>query len=200
MRRVVPLVLALALLAACAAGCGGDDEQGGPSTLPDNAAPADPVALTGRATVLALDPQTVGVLDDNNVAITPVAPARVTAAGVALPVTGGEIRPDTLAGRIEHDGGLAIRDGERRVVLRDFVIDTGSGQVTAETGAGRIPVLDLDLSLGKRRDTGRVIGLRGVPATLSAPAARALDDALALAVLAAGLPIARAALELTTGQ
>ena len=192
MRLRVPSLLILALMVPVLAACGGSDESGGPSTVPNSGAPEQPLRLTGVATTLDLDPQTIGVLDDNNVTLTPIAPARRSAEGVRFPITGGEVRPDTFSGRIRHAGGLSISDGRRRVLLRDFVIETRTGQITADTGAGRIPILNLDFSSGKRADVGPTIALTDVPVKLTAAAAAAIDEALSISVLTASIPIARA--------
>lgn len=191
MRRPVPLLLALALLVPvpALAACGGSDESGGPSTIPSGSAPAAPVTLTGVATNLDLDPQTVGVLDDNNITIVPIPPARRSALGIKLPIVGGVLRPDSLSGTIEHAGGIALSDGVRRVVLRRLIIDTRTGQVTADAGAGRLPILNLDLSSGKRLDIGSTVALGDIPVTLAAGAARALDAGLRTSVLTASIPI-----------
>lgn len=191
MRRLVSLPPLLALI-ACAlvlAACGGGDTQGGPSTIPDSSAPDRPVALTGVATNLDLDPQTVGVLDDNNVSVTPIPPARRSAVGIRFPIVGGSVRPDSLDGTIEHAGGIALSDGVRRIVLRRLIIDTRTGQLTADAGSGRLPILNLDFSSGKRRDVGSTYRLVDVPATLAAGAASAIDGALRTSVLTASIPI-----------
>ena len=199
MRRPVPLLLTLVLLASAPAlaACGGEETQGGPSTIPDSSAPDRPVALTGVATNLNLDPQTVGILDDNNVSITPIPPARRSATGISFPIAGGEVRPDSLDGRIEHSGGIALSDGVRRISLRRLIIDTRTGQLTADAGSGRLPILNLDLPSGKRRDAGGVFVLANIPVTLAAGAAAAIDEALRIPVLTASIPIGFATVRAT---
>ncbi len=191
MRRPVPLLLTLALLvlAPVLAACGGGDTQGGPSTIPDSAAPEQPVTLTGVATNLDLDPQTVGILDDNNVSITPIPPATRSAIGIRFPIVSGRVRPDSLDGTIVHSGGIALSDGVRRVTLRRLVIDTRTGQITADAGTGRLPILNLDLASGKRRDTGDTYRLVNIPVKLAAGAAAAIDAGLRIPVLTASIPI-----------
>lgn len=189
MRRVLPTALLVALVVLLAA-CGGSDEQGGPSTTPATGPAQAPVALTGGSTTLAIDIQTAGVLADNGLEIAAVAPAREISSGVRdttlrFPISGGEARPDTLAGRIEHRGGLSVGDGTRRVIFRRLVVDTVARQLTADAGAGRIPLLNLGVALGKLSEQGGAVELAGVPATLTATAARAMSDALATAVLRA---------------
>lgn len=199
MRRPVPLLLTLVLLvcAPALAACGGGDTQGGPSTIPDPSAPDRPVALNGVATNLDLDPQTVGILDDNNVSITPIPPARRSALGIRFPIVGGEVRPDSLDGRIEHAGGIALSDGVRRISLRRLIIDTRTGQLTADAGSGRLPILNLDFASGKRLDVGGVFTLGNIPVKLAAGAAAAIDEALRIPVLTASIPIGFATVRAT---
>lgn len=194
MRRIrltVVLLLAAGLLPAC----GGSDEGGGPSTMPASGPAASPVTLTGGSTNLDLDPQTVGVLDDNDVTIVPIPPARDSSLGVRLPIVGGTLRPDTFDGTIRHAGGLAITDGVRRISVRSLVLDTRTGQLSGDAGAGRIPLLNLDLSSGRRLDAGGTVALGNIPATLTSAAAHAIDDGLHTSVLTPSLPMAFATVQ-----
>jgi len=190
MRRPARLVLTIALaallpaLAAC-----GSDTQGGPSTIPAAGAPAQPVALTGVATTIALDPLTVGLLGDNNVSVVPLPPARRLADGIRFPITSGDVRPDTLRGTIRHAGGIVLTNGSKRVVLSDVVINSATGQLYANAGSGSLPVLNLDLSAGRRLDADGGIVLADVPATLASGAAHALSEALNVSVLTPALEI-----------
>ncbi len=198
MRRPARLFLTIALaallpvLAAC-----GSDTQGGPSTIPAAGAPAQPVALTGVATTIALDPLTVGLLDDNNVTVVPIPPARRAAEGIRFPITSGDVRPDTLAGTIHHAGGLALTNGTKRVVLSDFVVNTGTGQLSANAGSGSLQLLNLDLASGKRLDAGGRLVLADIPATLTSGAAHALSEALNVSVLTPSLEIGVAVISVT---
>src|SRR5687768_12850321 len=101
----------------------------------------------GGATTLALDPGTAQALTDLGVAVSPLRPARAGDAGVAFPVTGGRLDPETYAGRIRHTGGLQLRAGGTRVRVRNFVIRIDeSPDLTAKVAGGpRISLLDLDL-------------------------------------------------------
>lgn len=187
MRRALLTATLLALVMLISA-CGGSDEQGGPSTAPSTGPEQAPVALSGGSTTLAIDIQTAGVLVDNGIEIAAVPPARELSSGVRdtrlrFPISGGEARPDTLAGRIEHRGGLSISDGRDRVVFRDVAVNTVTGQLTADAGAGRIALLNLAVGDGTLSEQDGAVELAAVPATLDANAARALTDVLATAVL-----------------
>ena len=198
MRRPARLALTIVLaallpaLAAC-----GSDTQGGPSTIPDSGTRTQPVALTGVATTIALDPLTVGVLSDNNISWAPIPPARRAAEGIRFPITSGDVRPDTLAGVIHHAGGIALTNGRLRVTLGDIVINTKTGQLTADAGSGPVPLMNLDLSSGKRLDGGNRLVLGEIPTTLTSGAAHALSEALNAPVFTPALPIGFAVISVT---
>ena len=107
-----------------------------------------------------------------------------------FPITSGEVRPDTLAG---NDRAQRRRwrspTARRSVVLRDFVINTGTGQLTADAGSGRVALLNLDFASGKRIGGGNRVALVDIPTTLTARAARELGVALNVSVLTPALQI-----------
>ncbi len=166
-------------------------------------APADATTLKtalGSGTVhvtIALDPLTVGVLSDNNISWAPIPPARRAAEGIRFPITSGDVRPDTLAGTIRHAGGIALTNGRLRVTLRDIVINTTTGQLSADAGSGRVQLMNLDLSSGKRADVGNRYVLAQIPATLTSGAAHALSEALNVSVFTPALPIGIAVISAT---
>lgn len=189
MRRALLTAVLLSLVALLSA-CGSSDEQGGPSLAPASGPAPAPFAPPAGSTTLAIDIQTAGVLEDNGLELAAVAPARETGSSprdlaLHFPIIGGEIRPDTFSGRIEHRGGLSVSDGRHRVVFRDVVVNTAARQLTADAGAGRIPLLNLDLGPGKNSERTGILELSGVLATLAAPAANAISAALKTAVLRA---------------
>ena len=97
--------------------------------------------------MLALDPGTAEVLTENKVEVAPVGPASAGDDGIAFPITGGEVDSETLAGTIDHSGGLEFSAGKTSVALTDFVVDTAAGTLTATTPDGaELVTLDLDLT------------------------------------------------------
>jgi len=133
--------------------------------------------LKRGATTLALDPATARALTDLGVTVSPLAPARARDAGIAFPVTGGRLDPDTYAGRIRHSGGLALNAGDTGVRVRNFVIRIDeSPDLTAKVvGGPRISLLDLDLSGAEIERRGKRLTVAGVAATLSVDGAAALN-------------------------
>jgi len=188
-RRYLRLPLAAALVAALALGlvaCGDDDDDAAEATT--TAAPAT-LTLTGEGTTLSLDTATAGVLADNQVEVAPIDPATAGDTGITFPITGGSVESESLAGTIEHSGGLMFSAGGTDLELTDFVIDTAAGTLTATAGDAQVPILDVDLSGLQRSDDGGVIVLEGITVTLSADGAGALNDTFGVTLFEEGLAI-----------
>jgi hypothetical protein len=195
MRKRFPLlaVLALAVLSLGVAACGDDEEDTTATTETEaETAMAEPMqlALTGEETVLVLDSGTADVLAENKVKVEPVDPAGTSGDGIGFPITGGEVESESLAGTIEHSGGLVFSAGGTEVEVTDFVVDTAAGTLTATTADGaELALLDLDLSALERTDDGGVIVADGITAALTADAATALNDAFGVELFEEGLAI-----------
>ncbi len=186
MRRkwLFPAVLALiASLALIAAACGDDDDDDATT-----AAEVTTLTLTGESTTLALDADTATVLTDNGIEVAPVDPATAGDDGISFPITGGEVDAETLAGTINHSGGLAFTAGGTTLELTDFVIDTTNGTLTATAGGDQVTILDVDLTALERTD-GDTITLTGITTTLSADGAAALNSTFDVELFEEGIPI-----------
>jgi Htaa len=183
-------VIAVLATALVAAGCGDDDEGEATAGGGDQATQSSQqLRLTGEDTTLVLDSGTAMVLEENKVEVAPVDPAGPGGDGIAFPITGGEVDAESLAGTIEHSGGLAFSAGETTVELTDFVVDTRAGTLTATVGQGQVPILSLDLSGLERTMEGGAIVASGISATLTAEAAQALNDAFGVSIFEEGLAI-----------
>ena len=192
--RLLPLVLACAALTLGA--CGGVSGKGGPSTLPTA---ADPVTLTGGAAILAIDPQTAGLLEDNAITLTAVAPATMKASAVSFPITTGQVDGVSLGGTIDHQGGVRFASDAASVVLRDLHVDTRARQVTAAAGGGRLPLFDLDQRTLSGSVTGGRLNATGVVALLSPRASQALNAALKVSVFTPKLIIGDVSIDASAG-
>jgi hypothetical protein len=153
------------------------------------------VAFDGGATTLALDTGTAQALTGLGVTPSVVAPGTAGPAGLAFPITGGELSTGELSGRIPHAGGIALTAGATRVELKDFVIllDESGSALTARVGDGaaRVP-LALDLSAARvGLSRGRAV-VTGAKVALTAEAAAALNAAFRVSALTAGLPLGTA--------
>ncbi len=194
--RLPMVVAALAAMALLVAACGDDDSE----TTTDGTAGAQTLTLNGEDTVLALDSGTAKVLKQNDVAVAPIDPASAGDDGIAFPITGGEVDSESLAGTIDHSGGLTFSAGGTDVALTDFVIDTAAGTLSASTAdGGDLVVLDVDLAGLQRSDEGGAIVLTGITTTLSDDAAGALNDAFSVKLFEGGLAIGDVTVTATAG-
>ena len=153
------------------------------------AAAGEELTLTGEDTTLVLDTSTATVLTGLGVKVAPIGPATSANGGIAFPITGGSVASDTLAGTIEHSGGLRFSAGGTNVDVTDFVVDTTAGSLTATAGYAQLPLLGLDLTGLERSMEGDTIVASGIKATLAEEAATALNTAFKVDAFQAGLPI-----------
>ena len=131
-------------------------------------------------TTLKLDPAAIAALTGLGVAPAPIAPARALAADtLAFPIT-NSFRSALRSGQIRHSGGISLTAGATTVELTDFVIDPLRGQLTAQVGAARVPILSLDLSRARLSLGFGTLRLGPVGGSLTAVAAGALDAAFGL--------------------
>jgi hypothetical protein len=94
----------------------------------------------------------------------------------------------TFTGLIRHSGGLSLTKGPTRVELTRFDIGIdGTTQLTALVGGSRVPILDLDLAGLTQNIDGLDVTLGNVPATLTAQAAAALNQAFGTTAFSEGL-------------
>ena len=176
------LALMVALSLALAAVACGDDEGGG-------GADGQELTLNGEKTVLTLNEGVVAVLGQNKVKVAPVEPAGPDDAGVQFPITGGSVNSETLAGTIEHSGGLVFTVGRDTLEVTDFVADTESGQLIATAGAAELPILALDLTRVKKSTEGGAIVASGITASLTGYGASAMNAILGVKIFKEGLAL-----------
>lgn len=153
------------------------------------------VPVEDGQTNLHLNAATAKALSDLGVSVAPVGPARADGLRVSFPIDGGRIDPETAAGTIDHEGGLAFTSGRATVRVTDFTVRTNVSKpyLAARVGNGRIRLLNLDLSDAAviRRGPGRVgTWAVRVRSTLTAQAAAALNAAFGSS-LTGGIAIGR---------
>ena len=180
----IPLaILTVGALSLGVAACGDDDGDKTTSTA------GTELTLDGQDTTLKLDPATADVLKENKVEVAPIEPATAGDEGISFPITGGQVNSDTLAGTIDHSGGLKFSAGGKDVELIDFVVDTTAGTLTAKAGGADLPTLTLDLKGLSKTTEGDVIVATGVTTSLTVDAANALNDAFDVKVFKKGIPM-----------
>ncbi len=150
---VIALAAGLAItLSACATDTVEDEGSGAapsaPSAPPAPSAPSakpSPVAaldsLTGKQTAVTLDPSFLAGLEMLKLKPGVVAPATLTGAKIAFPITSGNVtyfEPDSgvepfVQGEIMHaKSGLSLTGGGKVVEITDFVVDPEESVATAK--------------------------------------------------------------------
>ena len=182
---IAVIVLAGAVTVAASAHGGGGDKEA--------------VAIDGGATLLTVDAGTLEALSGAGFTVEPIEPAQVSQAAsgevtFAFPIAWGSLAASDLSGKIKHRGGLNLSNGETTVGVRNFVIDTSTGVLTAKVvgSRDRIPLLNLDLTNLQAFVLDDSAVLRGVGATLTAEAATALNAAFETELFTEGLNVGTA--------
>lgn len=158
------------------------------------AAPAEAstaVHLTGGSTALTVDRGTLGVLTANKVAVTPIKGATASGRTFTFPIKGGKVDATTLAGDIDHNGGLSFAAGGKKLEVQDFVINAGKKTLTAKVRGTdtRIPLLELDLGKAHiTKGTSQVV-VSNVGASLTGTAAAALNKTFGVHLFKEGLTV-----------
>lgn len=156
---------------------------------------ANTVKLDNGETSLHLNTATAGVLADNGVSVAPIGSADASGTRVDFPISGGNIVPNTGAGTYNHQGsGLRLSAGGTQVDLRNFIVNSRNGTVSAVVGGSRVTILTLDTSDAAviRRGPGKIgTYIVRVQADLSGAAAAALNAAFDTKVFAAGINLGR---------
>jgi hypothetical protein len=188
--RILGVLALLALVAASFAG--------------GATAQATSLTLVGDKTKLMTDPETTKILLANGISPRPVGktgfdvpPRNKNSVRYSFPITGGTLDATTLAGTIDHSGGINFVNtaNGRNLLLTDFRIEIGSDPgLTAAVGGTdlRVRILDLDLSRAKILSQGRVLRVKNVDARLTETAAGALNASLGVSFFAAGIDLGTA--------
>lgn len=178
--------------------------------LPGSAAAATgsagTVHLDGIRTTLTTDPATTGVLVSNGILPLPVGPTTVAprfgSDGLSLrygfPITGGRVNAATLAGFINHSGGLRfvnIANGHTLTLTNFRVrISDHPGLTAAVNGdpSVRVRILNLDLGHAAVHKHPPRVTVSKVKATLTQTAASALNSALGVSFFSKGITLGTA--------
>jgi hypothetical protein len=133
--------IVVAALAGCSQSGSGDASQSGAgsSSAPTSSAAPTPALMTavgGKTTQITLDAGFVSALKSLKLTPGTIGTATLSSAGVlTFPITGGNVTyydPSTgvrpyVQGELDHNGsGLSLTAGDKKVELKDFVIDPGN--------------------------------------------------------------------------
>jgi hypothetical protein len=171
-----------------------------------NAAAAPTVRLDGVRTTLWTDAATTRVLLANKIVPLPArgtgVDVRWTSAGPSIgyrfPIAGGHVDAATLAGRIDHTGGLRfvnLANGKTLRLTRFRIVIDAHPHLTAIVNGDpklRVPILRLDLSKASVVKPLPSVRVGNVGAYLNATAAAALNDALGVSFFAPGIRLGTA--------
>jgi hypothetical protein len=143
--------------------------------------------VIGKSTDVRVNRAVSAALRHAGIVVTAVAPATARRT-LHFPVSGGQIVVSTLAGTVDHIGGLAFRRSSKSVMVTNFVINTSTKQLTATVGGHSMPIFDLNLSLPKsaRGPHGPVIASK-IKLTVTSRAATALNSRLGASTFKAGI-------------
>ena len=171
-----------------------------------SAAAAPTVQLDGVRTTLWTDPATTKVLVANH--IVPVATKGTsvqirhtpqgTSIGFGFPIPWGRVDAATLAGQINHTGGLRFvnQANGKKLALTNFriVIDAHPHLTAAVNGDPkvRVSILRLDLSKATVSKPLPYVRVGNVGAYLNSTAAGALNNALGVSFFAPGIKLGTA--------
>ena len=198
---IAVLVAAGFVVAAC--GGGGHTSAGSPAAT-SGGTPPSPLAtakyrparatVIGKSTHVVVNPALVAALKQAGITVTAVAPATAKTT-LHFPVTGGQIVVPTLAGTVDHTGGLTFSHSGKSVTLTNSVINTNTRRLTATVGGVSVPVFDLNLASSRHAGLphGTVIA-SNIKLTVTSQAATALNSELGVSIFKAGMHFGIAAL------
>jgi hypothetical protein len=152
------------------------------------------VDIDGGSTSLTVATGTLKVLTDNGVKVTPIKGATAKGRTFTFHITEGDVDATTLAGTIEHSGGLQFAAGGKKLRVQDFVIDTRKSVLTARVSGTKTRITLLHLNLKNAHITkGKTqIVVSNVSATLSGTAAAVLNKTFKVSLFKEGLAIGTA--------
>jgi len=177
-----------------------------PGTAAAATGSAGAVHLNGVRTTLTTDPATTGVLVGKGILPLPVGRATIVPRsgphGLSLrygfPITGGRVNAESLAGFINHSGGLRfvnVATGHT-LTLTGFRIriseHPGLTALVNRDRSMRVRILNLNLSHAKVAKHPPFVKVSNVKATLTQPAASALNGALGVSFFSKGITLGTA--------
>jgi hypothetical protein len=152
--------------------------------------------VIGKSTDVIVNPAVSAALKHAGITVTGIAPATAKTT-MLFPVSGGQIVVATLAGTINHSGGLTFSHSGKSVTLTNFVIDTNTKQLTATADGQSTPIFDLNLASLKRVSgpSGTLVA-SNIKLTVTSQAATALNSDLDVSTFKAGMNFGIATLTL----
>ena len=191
------VIVAAGLVVAACGTSSGSSKTSGSSTAATNGTSSSTWATTtyasrqatviGKNTNVVVNPAVSAALKHAGITVTAVAPAtgRTT---LHFPVSGGQIVVATLAGTVDHTGGLTFSRSGKNVTLSSFVINTNAKQLTATVGGQSMPIFDLNLATPKRaRGPHGTVVANSITLIVTSQATAALNSGLGVSTFKAGM-------------
>ena len=142
--------------------------------------------VVGKSSDIVVNPAVSAALKQADITVTAVAPATANTT-LRFPVSGGQVVLATLAGTIDHTGGVIFSHSGKRVTLTNLVIKTKAKHLTATVGAQPMPIFDLSLASAQRAGGSHdSIVESNIKLTVTPRAAAALDSGLGVSTFKAG--------------
>jgi hypothetical protein len=192
---IAVIVTAGLVVAACGSGSGG-----GNTSVRSNAATSGTTSGTsatttyvaahatviGKSTTVIVNPAVSAALKHAGITVSAVAPATAKTR-LRFPVSGGQIVVATLAGTVDHTGGLTFRHSGKSVTLTNFVINTKTKQLTATVSGRSMLIFNLNHARPQSvsRPHGTVVA-SNIKLTVTSQAATALNSDLGVSTFKAG--------------
>jgi hypothetical protein len=149
--------------------------------------------LASGATKLTLDRSFLALLKQNGVRLSATAPAKLTGGSVSFPVTGGKFDPAAGRGKVEHEGALVFKAGNRSVPVKALQLKTTQRRspFSAKVGGSQLKLATVRALTVARAGFGERIAVARL--ALSAKLATRLGKKLRLeGVFREGLPLGSA--------
>ena len=147
---------------------------------------SDQATVVGKSTDVVVNPAVSAALKHAGIIVTAVSPATAKMT-LLFPVSGGQIVVATLAGIVDHTGGLTFSHGGKHITLTNFVINTTTKQLTATVGGQSMPIFDLNLAPHKRASGRHGTVVASIKLTVALQAAAALNSGLGVSTFKAGM-------------
>jgi len=191
---------------APAAGAGGHTSAGSPAANSGGTPPSPPATakyrparatVIGKSTDVVVNPAISAALKQAGITVAAIPPATAKTT-LLFPVSGGQIAVKTLAGTVNHAGGLTYRHSGKSVTLTNFVINTITKRLTATVGGQSKPIFDLNLSPARRISGPRSkVVASTIKLTITSQAASALNSNLGVSTFRTGMNFGIATLTVT---
>ena len=192
---IAVMVAAGLVVAACSSGSSGSNTSTGGTATSGTSSSTPPAityapaqaTVTGKSTDVVVNPSVSAALKQAGVAVTAIPPATAKTT-LLFPVSGGQIVVATLAGTVNHAGGLIFSHSGKSVTLSTFVINTNTKRLTANVRGRPQPIFDLNLASLKRASGphGAVVASH-IKLTVTSRAATALNRGLGVSTFKAGM-------------